>query len=185
MQRIYTSLLVIIVSIITACKKDGNNNTTDPNNVPGLPPATQSGANTFGCLVNGVPWVPEGYGGGSPNLSIDYDPGFNNGIFGIAAYRKTANENSSIGIGIADSLNFIKAPIQLILGKKSLYGVFYSNENCFITYFDTSVYRKGFLKINTYDKTKKIIAGTFEAILFKSGCIDTIRITKGRFDFKF
>jgi len=184
MQRIYINVLVIMVTIATACKKN-NHTITDPNNVPGLPLATQIGANTFGCLVNGVPWVPQGFGG-TNNLSIDYDPRINNGIFSISAENIISQNNfSSIGIGIRDSLNFMKAPLQLNLNNNTVYGIFYSDRNCFITYFDTTVSRKGTLILTTYDKTKRVIAGTFDAILFKFGCTDTIRITKGRFDLKF
>jgi hypothetical protein len=185
MKQLYILALIICYTLLSnSCKKDKNTNDIY-DNIPGLPPATQIGANTFGCLVNGVPWVPQGFGG-TTNLSIDYDPGFNYGIFNISAERIVSQSNfSSIGISIRDSLNYMKAPLQLNLSNNSLYGVFYSDENCFITYFDTTVIRKGTLILTTYDKTKGVIAGKFDAILFKVGCTDTIRITKGRFDFKF
>jgi len=38
-----------------ACKKDD----PAPNPPPELPPATQTGANTFGCYVNGKPFIQE------------------------------------------------------------------------------------------------------------------------------
>ncbi len=50
----------LIMVCCNCCKKDSTN-TTD---VPGLPPATQIGANTFGFLLNGQPWVPKGNNGG-------------------------------------------------------------------------------------------------------------------------
>ena len=157
----------------------------DPNNISGLPPATQSGANTFGCLVNGVPWVPAG-SNGTANLSIDYDPGFNNGIFSIAAMRVISPaQTTSIGIGIRDSLNFFSPPKLLFLTKNSLFGVYYNDfSNCTYSYFDTTIIREGQLLISTLDRSNRIIAGTFEAKLIKTGC-DTIKITNGRFDFKF
>ncbi len=184
MKNCHKLLLMLIFATI-ACNKN-NHSQIDPDYVSGLPAATQIGANTFGCLVKGVPWVPQGYGGGSGNLSIDYDPWFKNGIFGISAQNIISqNNSSSIGIGIGDSLNFMKAPLELNLNSNSLYGVYYSDRNCFITYFDYSVIRKGTLLLTTYDKTKRVIAGQFNATLLKSDCNDTIRITKGRFDFKF
>ena len=180
---IYILLLAITIGFSQCCKEKPTS--SNDNNIPGLPPATQSGANTFGCLVNGVAWVPQGFGG-TNNLSIDYDPGFNNGIFSISAESIVSQSNfSSIGLSIRDSLNFMNAPLKLNLSNNSLYGVFYSDRNCFITFFDTTISRKGTLILTTYDKTKRVIAGTFDAILFKIGCTDTIRITKGRFDFKF
>ncbi len=184
MQRIYIPVLVIIVTIAAACKKN-NITTNDPNNVPGLPPTTQSGANTFGCLVNGVPWVPQG-SNGTNNLSIDYDPGFNNGIFSISAQRiLSVNQTTSIGIGIRDSLNFVTPPKKYILSRNSLFGVYYHDFNgCMFGYFDSTISKEGWLLISTYNKNNGIISGTFEATLIKNAC-DTIRITKGRFDFKF
>ena len=58
----YILLLAITIGFTQCCKEKPNNN--NDNDIPGLPPATQVGANTFGCLVNGVPWVPQGNNGG-------------------------------------------------------------------------------------------------------------------------
>ena len=176
---IITCLLFVILN--TQCEKD----TPDPNNIPGLPPATQIGANTFGCLVNGVPWVPSG-SNGTANLSIDYDPGINNGIFSISALNVISSiQTTSIGLGIRDSLNFVVPPRKYFLKHNSLFGVYYHDFNkCMMGYFDTSIYRNGWLIISTFNRTSRIIAGTFEATLIKKDC-DTIRITNGRFDFKF
>lgn len=44
-----------------------------------LPPITQTGANTFGCLVNGRTWIPKGFDG-KPNFFVIVDPTFNGGI---------------------------------------------------------------------------------------------------------
>jgi hypothetical protein len=181
MQRIYITILVIIVTITAACKKN-NNTTTDPNNVPGLPPATQSGANTFGCLVNGVPWVPQG-SNGTNNLSIDYDPGFNNGIFNIVAYKFIAPIDEQILLGVRDSLNFINAPISLSLSRNSLYAISYKKD-CDLWNRFPDVYSEGMLTINKLDRNSRTISGVFNATMYKVGC-DTIKITKGRFDFRF
>src|SRR6267154_2475104 len=55
-----------------------------------LPAATQTGANTFGCLVNGKVWLPKGNNGTS-NLSLSYDPILNNGTFDLRSYRYPDN----------------------------------------------------------------------------------------------
>jgi len=40
-----------------------------------LPPATQTGANTFGCLLNGEAWTPSGNNGyGTGNYTVACDP---------------------------------------------------------------------------------------------------------------
>jgi len=102
----YILLLVFVAGFTQCCKEKPNVS----NDVPGLPPATQTGANTLGFLLKGVPWVPAG-NNGTANLSIDFDPGFNNGGMGIFGYRGIAVGNVEyFGIGITDSLNFKTAP---------------------------------------------------------------------------
>jgi hypothetical protein len=181
-MKIYILFLLIFFSLLLAnCAKDKPNNNSD--HVPGLPPATQIGANTFGCLVNGVPWVPQG-SNGTNNLSIDYDPDFDNGIFNIAARNFLSANGERIVIGIRDSLNFINPPHNYKLSNASLFRAIFMN-NCIIESWKTDVQVfNGSLTINTLNKQLKIIAGTFEFHMTKDLC-DTIKITKGRFDFKF
>src|SRR5947209_256007 len=45
--------LILLVLLNSSCKKE----------VDKLPPAIQTGANTFGCLIDGKAWVPTGSGG--------------------------------------------------------------------------------------------------------------------------
>ncbi|PJE47935.1 MAG: hypothetical protein CUR34_00185 [Sediminibacterium sp.] len=182
MQRIYIPVLVIIVTIAAACKKN-NSTTNDPNNVPGLPPATQIGANTFGCLVNGVPWVPQG-SNGTNNLSIDYDPGFNNGIFNIVAKKITAAENTQIIIGIRDSLNYVVDTKSYMLTKEGLYGAYYFKDCRLFSGDSMTNIIFGSMTIVKLDRQRRIIAGSFD-FSFTSNLCDTIKITNGRFDFKF
>ena len=51
----YLPLLAALLGL-SQCTKD------DPE--AGLPSATQTGANTFGCLVNGQVWTPKGNNSG-------------------------------------------------------------------------------------------------------------------------
>ena len=72
MKKIIT---VILLSTLlgASCKKTNTPSPTDQ-----LPPTTQTGANTFGCLVNGKVWIPKGYECNTkPNPSITYDFDFN------------------------------------------------------------------------------------------------------------
>ena len=177
-------LLIGIVFCFAKCEKekpiDSNNN-----NIPGLPPATQTGANTLGFLLNGVPWTPAG-NNGTANLSMDFDPGINNGIFGIAAYHATLMDISSFAFGIRDSLNHAVVPQMYSIEKISLGGLIFRDKFlCERDSDDSLIHTKGSILINRLDRTNGIISGTFECTLFNPSCGDTIKITKGRFDMKF
>lgn len=179
MKKLITAVLILSVCCFAECKK----NKPDAN---GLPAATQEGKNTLGFLLNGQPWKPQGFSG-TGNLSIDYDQGFNNGILGIVGYRTlTASDKTQFILGIVDSLNFLNAPFTLIIKKKSLGALNFSTKNyCDILHTDTTIYQSGKIIISKLDRMNRIIAGTFEGILFKQTCGDTIRITDGRFDMKY
>ncbi len=174
----YNTLLLVtlVMTGCTSCKKQVDTN--------GLPPATQSGSNTMGFLLNGQAWTPSGYNG-TANLSIDVDFGFKNGGFSIAAYRIiTTNNRQDISFGIADSLKQMTVPIKLPLTQKSLFGIYFSNNTCDFYSTDSSVNENGSLTITKLDTANRIIAGIFNATLYQKGC-DTIKITQGRFDMKF
>ena len=71
-----------------------------------LPPATQTGANTFGCLLNGQPWTPRG-SNGTDNYKVIYDASYIGGYLDIRAYRYPPGQtdNQYIGMGGLPSLN--------------------------------------------------------------------------------
>lgn len=79
-------LLSLSVLLLTSakCRKDKNNNPIDQ-----LPPETQTGANTFGCLVNGEVFKPGGaqLNGGSLNSVYQFImPNTSSGYtFGVSA----------------------------------------------------------------------------------------------------
>jgi hypothetical protein len=65
----YPLLLLLVITLSSGeCKKLFTNLDAD-----GLPPATQTGANTLGFLLNGQPWTPKGLVGQSANLRVAYD----------------------------------------------------------------------------------------------------------------
>ena len=178
MKNLIASL--IIITLLTtlgcsSCKKDITNSND-------LPPTTQDGKNTFGFLLNGQPWTPQGVRG-TGNLSIDFDPNFNKGIFNIVAYNFIPSISEQVTLGIRDSLNFMNAPFTLSLGTNSLYVISYAKSCDYFSKF-SDVASTGTLTISKLDRTNRIISGTFNATLFKVGC-DTIKITEGRFDMKF
>jgi len=168
-------ILFAVSSLFATCLKEK----LDSN---GLPPATQQGKNTLGFLLNGKPWTPKGVRG-TGNLSIDYDAGFENGIFNIVAYDFDATIARQLVFAIRDSLNYINAPASFELNSASLFSVSYNYPCDYFTRL-SDVTSSGNLKIQKLDRNSRIIAGTFQATMIKPNC-DTIQITEGRFDMKF
>ncbi|MFT3845054.1 MAG: hypothetical protein QM725_08380 [Lacibacter sp.] len=172
---ILSILFLLIVTTGTNCKKTlfGEK----------LPPATQEGKNTCGFLVNGKVWVARG-DNGYPNLSCSYDETYMGGAFNINGYRYEDGTNSftSFVVG-SDSINssglFKLNQRAGRIGKYSNYITL-----CGYQWNDTIPNHNAFVNITKLDKVKRIISGTFEFALTKSGC-EPVRITKGRFDMRF
>lgn len=177
MKYILVTSFAVFLFCFAKCNKEG----IDFGNF--LPQATQEGKNTLGFMLDGKVWKPKGFNG-TAHLSIDMDFWYNNGIFGIAAYRITSSGRDHFVIGVRDSLNYHPAPFSLDLTNTGLYGIHFSNDTCSYFSSDSNTYVKGKLFVSKLDKVNGIVAGTFAATLYKPGC-DSIKITDGRFDMKF
>ncbi len=182
-HNIYILLLAVTIGFTQCCKEKPH--TDNNNNIPGLPPATQMGANTLGFLLNGVPWVPAG-NNGTANLSMDFDPGINNGYFSIAAYSTRALNKSDIIVAVQDSVNFAVTPITYRIGTLlNGFVLFTDSAYCERRSNDNSTYSTGYITLTKIDRTMGVISGFFECTIFNPSCGDTIKITNGRFDMKF
>jgi Family of unknown function (DUF6252) len=144
----------------------------DPSPEPNkLPRATQSGKNTFGCLVNGKVWVT--------STSTDAMAFYQDGVLQISADLDGNGRDRGItmvvmgGLTQESSYDLANNPkTEAIIGWRN------SSANC--TY-DRDKTLSGQLTITKLDQVKYIIAGVFEFTTFVSGC-DTIKVTDGRFD---
>ena len=174
-----TPLLLAALLGLSQCKKNDSGPAKPEDQ---LPPATQTGAHTFGCLLNGQPWTPSG-SVGTANYRLIYDPGYAGGDLEIRAYRYVES--------LKDTQYFLitGAPISKI-GTYPIDGI-----TCGV-YYDSAVkgpcqeYHRapgltthGQLVISRLDLTQGIVAGTFSFKLWQPGC-DTIKVTQGRFDYK-
>lgn len=174
-MKTYTLLLAALLGL-SQCKKK-----SDPDPASQLPPATQTGANTFGCLVNGQVWTPQG-NNGSANYSVVYDPNYRTGTLNIAAYRYANSQAKQEVIGVfSDSL--LSGPGRYKLQALGHHGAVFENgpAGCFYNATGSMFYCRGALIITRLDRQAGIISGTFDFTLAKMGC-DTVRITQGRFD---
>lgn len=169
-------LLLAALLGLSQCKKN------DPDPASQLPPATQTGANTFGCLLNGQPWLPGGNDGFS-NYDVVYDPFYSQGTLSVGASRLTGNGADKQIIGFAsDSLRNTGKYI-LRTGGRHQADFINKQTSCSYHSADVSTYCRGTLTITRLDRALGIVSGTFAFTLATPGC-DTIKVTQGRFDKK-
>jgi len=188
LRRLPLYALLLTLTQCSKCKNDP----TPAKPEDQLPAATQTGANTFGCLLNGQPWKPNSFNG-YPNLLLTYDPTYNGGSLLIKAYRYPdgAKQAQYIGLG-GDQLTKMGTYTLTSPGSPTpsgpQIGFFFSDGNrsspCDYYSLRQGATVTGQLTISRFDMTNKVVSGTFQCILEQPNC-ETITITQGRFDSKF
>jgi len=178
----FRTTLLLLISILFSgshCKKD---KTPEEQ----LPPETQTGAGTFGCLVDGKLFLPKGDPFGGPTLSCAYQ--YINGgyYFQLAALNKGSSVNYGVGI-FTDSLQ-IQEGSKFILKNKNVqgeaYGLYSISEFQGLTNYITNTIDTGEVVITKFDSINRIVSGTFWFDAANStGQIKQVR--SGRFDMKF
>ena len=93
------NLILILLSALTlsCCDKDDEK---PKNPIDQLPPATETGANTAGCLVNGKAFLPKGSSQFGPTLSCFYQQDQDGYHLGLSIVEKTYAENKSVNISL-------------------------------------------------------------------------------------
>lgn len=171
-MRYLPGLILLLGLLLTGChwlRKQ------DPE--PELPPATREGKNRFGCRMNGKAWVPRtsGFNPQFAPLAWEYSDSFgDNGFFRASATRKTDGIFQGITIGGTN------------IHREGIYTLKDSAGANFINMHTDCEYRSiaGELQITKLDKPQRIIAGTFHFTCAAPDC-DTVRLTDGRFDFRY
>jgi hypothetical protein len=171
-------LILITTLTLSCCNKDG---------VPfgasdQLPPETQTGANSVGCLVNGKVFLPKA-GGISPDVNCFYQlidgeyffaMGFSdlkNGIESVGLFTARIN----LEVGQTYILNQGYNPNQ---GGGGEYFIKLSNK------YNTNSTTTGELRITKLDPSNSIISGTFwfDAV---NAAGEKVEIRQGRFDWRY
>jgi hypothetical protein len=184
-QKIFIFTLAILC--LTACKKDPPAEPEDPGIT--MPPATHTGANTFGCYIDG-----ELYVGGGADSYWDYPPvsgSFNEGtrlltLTGVRYLNNEINESDDIIIlsyisGLTGTYDFYYNVEGETRGYRNWLG-----QRC--DYYYRDIPDLGKLTITYLNEEKHIISGTFYMNLINEDCEngDTLmKITDGRFDFRY
>jgi len=147
-----------------------------------LPPATQTGANTFGCKVNGEVWVPR-----VPLLSVTvYDKGAHlsekNGLgSGIIECRLIENLTDDY-FTIAFKPSFFQPRTYQTLSDTAMYLFNPDFTRIHDTYSHIIGDTSNYLTITKIDTTKNFISGIFQGTLYSPDKSKVVKITEGRFD---
>jgi hypothetical protein len=193
-----TFIVLILSSFFLAihCKK---NNQPPPDNPYGLPNATQTGANTFGCRVNGTNYVLEKLGG--QYIRTSFLKSNNRDTLTFSVKGKPDNIFDLIGFTINSKIQQ-GATYRFNDTTKAIATTLKSFASCGVeVVLDIPQLSKavdGFINISKFSGTysippccsrgdldaNAIIAGTFNFIIAIPGC-DTIKVTDGRFDINY
>lgn len=168
-QTIPVAVLLFFCFCFAECHK---NKTTAPDNPYGLPNATQTGANTFACLINGQKFIAYndvnhiGAGFVNDTLIIGGQPNNKNYIENILLklFNKPIEKTYTI-----DNINTFSS----LITDSTCTGIVFN-----IYQFSAT---SGSIQITKFDTTRKIVSGVFNCILPIQNC-DTLKITEGRFD---
>jgi hypothetical protein len=188
MKNKYLLLLLFFGSFICispSCKKHN----PDPDPLSLLPPATQTGANTFGCLVNGQALVAKNTkGNGQSPTQCNYIY-TNGGYYFTVAGSDDSNKDYIVSAALNTTLlaitegQIIKLENRNEAGKAcGLYSLVYNNTQP--PTWQTTVIN-GQMHIVKFDQVHQIVSGTFDfnAINLVTG--EVVSVTNGRFDMKY
>lgn len=163
-------LLLIIPLTFSCCNNDDDNNTEV------LPPATQTGAGTFACKVNGQNFIDTS--GGYFNCFYQF-------IDGEYFFHITARDVVS---GI-DEITLYSDKVQIEEGETYQLGNYEEFSITGIVFFENSTQNMnttsevpGTLTITKLDTDDFIVSGTFEFDIIHPDTGEIIQIREGRFD---
>ena len=168
---------------MAGCSKCNKVVEPDPTSTASLPAATQTGAGTFGCMLNGQVWLPvrQGVPLEMSNPKLVYDPTFEGGSFSLSGTiyaDKRSQEAIAIGgrgIGTVGEYNLTNSGIKF----------FYDNLTTSYASDMGDITSNCKLTITKLDKTNAIIAGTFSFTIEKRDTGKKVTVTDGRFDMKY
>jgi hypothetical protein len=187
-MKVHLSIALSIFSLLiisSSCKKHV---ITPQEELAKLPPATQIGANTFGCLVNGAAFLPDGSNFSSgPIKQCSYIYTAGGFYFDLGAANKNdLTQLKSMVIG-TDSLAIAEGKTFLFNTRVSghahaTYSLFSNTGD--INQYVTNSTVSGQLTITKIDSVKDFVSGTFyfTAVNDKG---EKVQVTDGRFDMLF
>lgn len=183
-MRINLLVLSLLGLMLAQCKKRAPNPVlADPLTL--LPPETQTGAGTFGCLVNGKAYT-------APYSTSARGDWMSTTRIGITS--SVTESVATKGLSVLLALNGKLDTNQqfTITSSASPYPLFTPGLNQFwaasaggTCTYDGSYIKKGTVELVKFDGVARIASGRFAFTIYEPGGCDTLKVTNGRFDVKF
>jgi len=177
-KQLFILLLVSTCVCFSSCKKQPDTVAE----IDKLPPATQTGANTMGALVNGQAFVSNNY-----QCNYIYT---NGGYYLTITGTNDNNKDYIVDLMLSTTLLSVTEGQTLKLedyntsGKANATYNLITNTSLLPEYQTTSVV-SGQMHINKFDQINQIISGTFFFNAIKLSTKDTVHVTDGRFDMRY
>ena len=133
-----------------------------------LPPITQEGKNTFGCLVNGKAWITK--------TSIDANAVYQANMLQISAGLVNKDFNQFLYFVINNP-----SEQEFLLNDTLKYRVELTDLDTNCRYVTNGLIGSGKIMINKLDTRNRIASGTFDFKVQNTNCIE-LNVTDGRFD---
>ncbi len=167
-------LLLLLPILLGCCRKD------DPQPaIEQLPPATTTGANTFGCLVNGEVWKVTSTSTFGNRLVADWTVSDN---LSILLSQDMRTSSRSIVFSLPDTSTTIASLTARPYLLSSVLGRCNARLDKAGAYYEQRHLVRGQLTLTRLDRTARICSGTFDFVMANG--TDTIRVTDGRFDIR-
>ncbi|MFT6709275.1 MAG: hypothetical protein ACJATF_004141 [Flavobacteriales bacterium] len=187
-----TIYLLVSLFLVTACNKDDDR--PDHPNPWGLPNATQSGAGTFGCLINGEPWIAEiGLGIISASLrpfDMTYDETdtgiFYNNHWSMVVKKILKDSIHDIHDGFVIRAWFSEEEILINHVDHRLYfSLIFGDDQGINAFYELDTLSPYTFEITKLDTANNICAGIFDFYAISDDSDEVLHFEEGRFDKKY
>ncbi|WGH74390.1 DUF6252 family protein [Tenacibaculum tangerinum] len=182
--NILKTVLLFAVIIFFNCSNNDDSIEQDQ-----LPPITQTGANTFGCVVNGKVIIPkDGIGVPQPKGINVYYFQNNNFVIDAANLKDSNRDRIYLYVNNLTSTGTYSFGVSNGQGTSTFEPDF---PHCWVRTFDNangskryfSNLNSGSITVTYFDANNHIVAGTFQlTVANENDTNDVIEITEGRFD---
>ena len=191
-RKLLLYLALATLTQCSRCKRDDPAPEPPKDPISTLPPETQTGAGTLGCLVNGDAFI-------SPSSGLAFGEWITTDKLSISATKAGTRDIVNFSILLHGSLQDNQGFSLITQGPSGFPPAYTSGLNQFTVfynsfirstgsycYYDGRLIKSGRVDLVKFDPVARIAAGRFSFTLSPApgGC-DTLKVTAGRFDIKF